>query len=271
MKIYYYFIILFFSVAVNAQNDMTCVKDITPVYLHKDVTTHFYSYQNIEYSDLSTSHVVGQLAKPNILAIKPLNEPFDDMDGFGVLTILGESYMKQYKLNYTNDIKRANTEVFIDNKNKATSLVNSENVTSQEMKLMANKLVKQTPEYNGVSTKGYGLTIRLNNIITKANVIFVDYTMTNDTNLRYDIDQIRYKVEDNKITRASNIQSVETIPVYNYYSKPYFKNKMRNVVVFNKFTFPDNKILNIEATEINSGRKIVLHISYKDLLKADIP
>jgi hypothetical protein len=49
-----------------------------------------------------------------------------------------------------------------------------------------------------------------------------------------------------------------------------FKKGYRNVLVLNKLTFPDEKILNLEISENQiSGRVIYIPIEYSDILHAD--
>jgi hypothetical protein len=70
--------------------------------------------------------------------------------------------------------------------------------------------------------------------------------------------------------KATNVQSVEIEPVFTLYNNASFKSSYRNVFVFRKFTFPGNKVLNIEMTEMQiSGRLINLQLDYSDLLNAD--
>jgi hypothetical protein len=92
----------------------------------------------------------------------------------------------------------------------------------------------------------------------------------NKTNLAYDIDELRFKIEDKKITKATNVQSLEIKPEWQLYKQPSFKKEYHNIYVFKKVTFPDNKILNVELSEKQiSGRTLTLKIRYGDLLKAD--
>ncbi|MEO6852088.1 MAG: DUF4138 domain-containing protein, partial [Mucilaginibacter sp.] len=76
--------------------------------------------------------------------------------------------------------------------------------------------------------------------------------------------------EDKKITKATNVQSIEIKPTWQLYPQESFKKAYHNIYVFKKVTFPDNKILNVELSEKQvSGRTLTLQIKYGDLLKAD--
>lgn len=105
---------------------------------------------------------------------------------------------------------------------------------------------------------------------TAGDHIFLDITYYNQSNLPYQIDEQRFKIEDKKITKATNVQSVEIKPVWQLYPSSAFKKQYRNVYVLQKATFPGNKVLNIELTEKQiSGRVLTLQMKYKDILNAD--
>lgn len=125
-------------------------------------------------------------------------------------------------------------------------------------------------KYYDVSTRSNLMKIILNNIYTFDKYFFIDVSLLNKSNIRYDIDQIRFKIEDKKQTKATNFQSIEILPLMQVNTNKVFKKSYRNVFVFEKFTFPDEKVFTIEISEKQiSGRSIILRIDYADVLHAD--
>ena len=58
--------------------------------------------------------------------------------------------------------------------------------------------------------------------------------------------------------------------MYSLSSAKSFKKTYRNVLVLDKLTFPEEKVLKLEISEEQiSGRVITLNINYKDILHAD--
>jgi hypothetical protein len=111
----------------------------------------------------------------------------------------------------------------------------------------------------------------LYHIYSAGDYIFLSLGYENNTNLKYDLDELRFKVDDKKITKATNVQSVEIKPEYVLFDNPVFQHSYRNIIVFKKMTFPGDKVLHIELNEKQlSGRVITLLVSYKDVLDADI-
>ena len=241
------------------------------ILLNENITTHFVGKEDISYTDISTHRVGHYLPLSNMLAVKPKEKTDEEL---GVLTIISESRIQQYKLQYTPIPEQAFTEVFF---NEEGRVYNNPNVglTTQQIKQISDQIRKESPKYHGVSTRAYKMEISLNNIYTVENYFFIDYTIENKTNIKYDVDQIRYKIEDEKVAKKTNAQSIEIeeepmSPLYNHFAEKSFKKKMRNIAVFEKFTFPDDKVFTIEiAEEQISGRKIMLRINYNDVLKAD--
>jgi conjugative transposon TraN protein len=110
----------------------------------------------------------------------------------------------------------------------------------------------------------------VNNIYTMGDYFFIDLSLKNKTNISYDIDQIRFKIQDKKQVKSTNFQQLEVEPVHRFFNPDSFKRRYRNVFVFRKFSFPDEKVFNIEIAEKQvSGRAISLKVDYSDVLKAD--
>ena len=112
--------------------------------------------------------------------------------------------------------------------------------------------------------------MRLNNIYSVGEYFFIDFSIENRTNIRFDIDELRVKLSDKKQSKATNAQMIELAPAFVLDQSNKFKYGYRNVIVLKKMTFPNDKILTIELSEKQiSGRTINLSIEYEDVLSAD--
>src|SRR5690606_40051391 len=112
--------------------------------------------------------------------------------------------------------------------------------------------------------------IALNGISTIGDYIFLDVSFTNTSNLSYNVDELRFFIEDKKTTKATNIQTVEIKPLWQYQPLTEFKKRHRNVYVLKKTTFPGSKVLRVTLTEKQISRRTVnLKIKYRDVLGAD--
>ena len=221
--------------------------------------------EDIKYVDISIDKIVGDIPTSNTLRVKPIEE-----GASGVVTIVTERFLVQYMLVYTNDISKVYTRYNIPYAD-LKSYVNPEtNLTKSQMYEYAHKMFISDKKYYDVSTRSNLMKIILNNIYTFDKYFFIDISLLNRSNIRYDIDQIRFKIEDKKQTKATNFQSIEILPLMQVNNNKVFKKSYRNVFVFEKFTFPDEKVFTIEISEKQiSGRTIILRIDYADVLHAD--
>lgn len=257
------------TTAGNAQNavDSTTAKTLAVIYINKDVTTHFISPEPIQYVDISTNKVQGDLPVKTILRVKPTSESIPV--GSSYVTIVGQKYFIQYRLVYTTPDK-ASTQVTINPEN-ITPIAHPEySLSTEDLYKFSIDILKKKASYHNVAAKAYGMQSRLNNIFTVGEYFFIDVEFLNHSKILYDVDQLRFKIKDKKITKSTNSQDVELKPVFMLYNTKNFKKRYRNVFVFHKFTFPDNKVFSIELSEKQiSGRVIHLPIDYSDILNAD--
>jgi conjugative transposon TraN protein len=143
-------------------------------------------------------------------------------------------------------------------------------MTKSDLIDYASKMYNQNKHYYDVSTTKRRLRLTLNNIYTVNKYFFIDISLLNKTNIQFDIDQIKFSIEDKKVFRKTNVQSVEIKPIASFNDDMNFKRTYRNIFVFEKFTFPGDKMFTIEISEKQiSGRTIILRISYADVLAAD--
>lgn len=244
------------------------------IYITEGVSLHFVSPEPIQYADISTKSMLGDLPVKNVLRLKFIPDSAKRY-GFvnhslGIVTVVGEKFIAQYDVWFTDNQDSIQTQIEIQPMN--TNPLNVGNITMSQNDLhnYALQALKQGTKTHAIRSSAYGMDAQVNDIYTVDDYVFIDVTYTNNTNLKYDVDEFRFKIDDKRITKATNVQSVEIKPAYQLYDKAAFKNKYRNVFAFKKFTFPDNKVLAIELTEKQiSGRVITLQLDYSDVLNAD--
>lgn len=246
------------------------------VFINSDVTTHIVMPEIIKMVDLSTTKIIGNQCADNIVRIKPFIEsdslPCTYRDGelMGTLTLIGERHLAQYDLVYTvtpslaasiHRVPYASMESYI---NPEVSMPQS------EMARYAWAVYGSDRKYNQVVSKAHGMKAIVNNIYSIGDYFFIDYSLQNKTKIPYDIAEVRVKLTDKKEVKATNSQTIELTPAYSLNLARKFKKNYRNVLVLDKLTFPDEKVLRIEISENQiSGRVITLTIEYDDVLNAD--
>ena len=239
---------------VQAQRTYEEMEQLT---VNEQVTTVITASEPVRFVDISTDKVVGDQPIDNIVRLKPKEGGHEDGEVLAIVTIVTERYRTQYALLYTTRVREA--------------------VTDKEIQLQernayhnARRIWNSPAKIRNVATKAHRMTMRLNNIYSVGEYFFIDFSIENRTNIRFDIDEIRVKLADKKLTKATNAQVIELTPALVLEAGKTFRHGYRNVVVVKKMTFPNDKVLTIEMTEKQiSGRNISLNIDYEDVLSAD--
>jgi conjugative transposon TraN protein len=246
-------------------------RDLPVVYLPANVSVHFVSPEPIRFVDISVKEISGDLPVPNVLRIhiRDSVSRFND----AVITVTGEKFIAQYRVVPCRDDQEGTvqTEIAIEPAD-CRPLDNPEIGLSQpELKANALRLLAMRPGDAIEKAKAFGLEGALYHIYTVGDYIFLDLGFHNQTKLPYTIDQLRFSIEDKKVTKASTVQSVAITPLFVLQDIPDFRKYYRNIFVFRKLTFPGNKVFNISLNEKQvSGRTLTLKAGYKDLLRADV-
>lgn len=273
---------IFSSVATFAQTEKSekRVSELTNLEISKGISLHIISPEPILFVDLSTNNLTGDLPAENIARIKITDDLKSDsissgnnidVNNLGVITIVCQSFMAQYKINYLDFERKAVTNIQIQPEDMQPLEYPKMAFSSTELqKFSLDILRKKTINKPIREVKNLKLTMQINNVYVVNDYIFLDMTFLNSTNLGYDIDAIKFSVEDKKIYKATNNQSISLEPVYQLYRQKQFKKNYRNIYVFKKFTYPNSKVMKIRLLEEQlSGRAIEMMVKYSDILNAD--
>lgn len=252
---------------ILSPKDMETAKHV--IYVNEDVTTHLIMPENIKLVDISTAKIVGNQCADNMVRIKPRGR-MSENELAGTVTLIGERHLAQYEMVYTDMPTKARSSYVISQ--EELSRYDNPNVLMPErdMAAYAWAIYSSKRKFNNIRYSANGIRAVVNNIYTIGDYFFIDYSLYNNTKIKYDIDELRIKLTDKKEVKATNSQTIELTPVYMLNHVRSFKGAYRNVMVIEKLTFPDEKALKLEISENQiSGRVIYLSIEYADILHAD--
>ena len=287
MKTILYSLLLFTAQFLTAQ---TATKeqlssDLPEIEITEGINLHIISPEPIQYVDLSTQKLTGDLPATNIARIKITDSPesnetekikkqttFTSGQNIGIITVVGQSFIAQYKAIYRN-FENLNTVTNIHIQPEDIQPIEFDKMvfSNLELRKFAMDIIQKKSEKNPIrKEKNLQLNIQLNNVYVMSDYIFLDMTVKNNSNLSYDIDDLKFSIEDKIIYKATNNQSIEMTPVFQLNPQKHFRKNFRNIYVFKKFTFPNSKVMMIRLIEEQlSGRTIEMKINYSDILKAD--
>ncbi|MGF7028550.1 conjugative transposon protein TraN [Sphingobacterium sp. HSC-15S19] len=268
--------LLFAALQPQAQQHAGIYRDQLPdIIIDSNSSLHIISPEPIRYVDVPSHSVIGDLPEENVLRLKWVTDSNDhnsERDSYlGIITVIGESYIAQFQLHRSAGISYSSLPASFNILPEHTrSLEIPVEITTPQLRSHALSMLALRNAYPVRKTENYGIRAELNNVYTVGDLVLLDITYHNGSNLSFDIDEMRFKIEDRKVTKATNVQSVEIKPVWQLYPHAAFKRTYRNIYALKKITFPASKILSVELSEKQiSGRTITLKIKYKDVLKAD--
>lgn len=265
--------VFFLTVGVLSGHEVLAQRtyeEMEQLTVNEQVTTVITASEPIRFVDISTEKIAGDQPIDNIIRLKPKEGGHEDGEVLAIVTIVTERYRTQYALLYTTRVREAVTDKEIELRERDAYNNPAVSMSTAEMIRFARRIWNSPAKIRNVATKAHRMTMRLNNIYAVGDYFFIDFSVENRTNIRFDIDEIRVKLADKKLSKATNAQVVELTPTLVLEGSKVFRHGYRNVIVVKKMTFPNDKILTIEMTEKQiSGRNICLNIDYEDVLAAD--
>lgn len=260
------------------------ISDLPELEITEVINLHMISPEPIQYVDLSTDKLTGDLPANNIARIKitdnPSSEkdkkkqsaPFFTGDTVGIITVVGQSFIAQYKAVYRNpDNLNTVTNIHIQPEAMQPIEFDKMGFSNRELRQFALRIIENKADKKPVRTENnLNLSMQLNNVYVMGDYIFLDLTFKNASHLSYGLEALKFSIEDKKIYKATNNQSIEMTPVFQLNPQKHFRKNFRNIYVFKKFTYPNSKVMMIRLIEEQlSGRTIEMKVNYSDILKAD--
>lgn len=255
-----------FNIRTAEVNDSNMVTYIVA----PDKTIHIISPEPILYVDISSPKVEGNMPEKNIFRFKPgaNHKPGDHFQ----VTIVTDQFIMAYKM-YVSPLSDdpRNASVIRIKPNEALLTNVYDKVGKGEFDRLSLLALSRKRGIFNIQSKQYGMKLSVGNIYVIGDFILLDLELQNKTNLPYDIDGIRFRLVDKRQAKAHVSQEIDLRPIHQFYKteQTIVKGKWRNIYLFRKFTYPGEKVLNIEFTEKQlSGRKIDVDIEYNQVLQS---
>ena len=261
---------LIMGAACLTSNAQTTYDEMEILTVNEQVTTVITATEPIRFVDISTDKVAGDQPINNTIRLKPKEAGHEDGEILAIITVVTERYRVQYGLIYTTRLTEAVTDKTVMPSEQTAYSNPAVSMSTEDMYSFARKVWNSPAKYRNVGSGKHKMKMRLNNIYAVGEYFFIDFSVDNRTNIRFDIDELRIKLADKKVHKATNSQIIELRPEIVLEKTASFLHGYRNVIVVKKLTFPNDKVLTIELSEKQiSGRNISMSIDYEDVLSAD--
>lgn len=223
----------------------------------------------IKSVDKGSRDVLAQKAKgvENVLQLKAARENFPETN---LTVITADGTLHQFTVNYARQPRSLSIDLMPDDEQGKLPLIFQSDMTESDMERYAKAIVKAKKPLKPMKEKQYKITLSLNGIYIKSDVIFYHFRIRNQSNINYDVDFLRFFIRDQVKVKRTASQEVDVKPVYVYGDDQLIKGKSTQDIVYalGKFTIPDAKRLVVEMFEKNGGRNISLSIKNKTIVNA---
>lgn len=224
----------------------------------------------IKSVDKGSKDVLVQLAKgvENILQVKAAKQGFSETN-LTVVTADGKLY--SHLLNYTDDPKQLNIKLGSSmNYPNTDALFTYKADNEAKVYDLTEQIASRKSILKGIKDSKYNINLNLSGIYYKADKLYFQFALENNSEVDYPIETFRFYIKDSKSAKRTAKQEVEQLPVQLAGNVELIRgNSEQNVVVaLPRFTIPDKKVLMIELMEANGGRHLTLQVKNKVIIKA---
>ena len=227
----------------------------------------------IKSVDRGSRDVLAQKAKgvENVLQLKAARLGFTETN---LTVITADGRIHHFTVNYSKEpvaqvVNIGDDESATDNPQK---LIFQSMMTESELEKYATQIVNAKRSIRFFRESKHKIGLSLNGIYIRDNIIFYHFQISNSSNINYDIDFLRFYVQDKAKVKRTASQEVDMKPVYVYGDDQQIAaNTVQDIVyALEKFTIPDAKRLHIEVFEKNGGRNLELSIRNKTIVNAKL-
>jgi conjugative transposon TraN protein len=246
-----------------------------------DKTVHIIFPSAIRYVDLGSSNIIAGKAgsSENILRVKASVRGFETETNLAVITDEGSYYT--YNIRYADEPEKLNIEMrdFMHDGIATNRPNNSLDIYLKELGSESPRIVylinraiytDNKRHIRHIGGKRFGIQYTLKGIYSHNNLLYLHTQIQNSTNVPFDVDFVRMKIVDKKVSKRTAIQETVVYPLRacNFITTVGANQTERTVFALDKITIPADKQLIIEVFEKNGGRNQTFTVENADLIRA---
>ena len=255
MKLTLYILLLLVSNFLTAQTATKeqIISDLPEIEITEGINLHIISPEPIQYVDLSTEQLTGDLPSTNIARIKitdntnvkqeeKIKKALAHTNGstIGIITVVAQSFIAQYKVIY-RDQDNLNTITNIHIQPEAMQPIEFDKMvfSNLELRKFSMDIIQKKSEKNPIrEEKNLKLSFQLNNVYVISDYIFLDMTIKNNSNLSYDIEDLKFSLEDKKNPQSNEQPKCRSDSHFTTQSSKALQEKFQEHLCFQKIYLP---------------------------------
>lgn len=242
-------------------------------------TVHIIFPSGVTYIDIGSMDIIAGKADgaENVVRVKAAVKDFSEETNLTIITEDGGFYT--FDVRYTENPVISTVEIEAPATSAPAPVQAEGRVLLQEVgkekpatvkRILADIYRLNRVDTKGIRVKNYGIEVEVLGIYIHNDVIYLYTSITNATNISFEVDYRRFTIEDKKITKrtAQQCTTLDVLRVCNDPSVVRGHQRQRSVFALPKFTIPDDKVLVLEIVERNGARHQRIEVANKDILKA---
>jgi conjugative transposon TraN protein len=150
-------------------------------------------------------------------------------------------------------------------------LLQKEDMSDGSKEDIVERITKKGRTIYNLGQRKNKIEFSIQNVFVRDNKLIFRFSIINESNIKYDIDYLKFYTVDKKRNKKTASQIIESQPLFIDNFSNLIEGKSENIFVvgFEKFTIPDNKYFIIEINEKNGGRHIVFEVNNRDIINAE--
>lgn len=241
-----------------------------PIQISEQLTTNLIFPQAIKSVDRGNREIMVQRANAveNILQVKAENSEFTNSN-LTVITSDGQFY--SFEVSYAADPQQLNLTIQPGSINPPVEFPKG---TSNEVAVLetAQKVAVKNRRIKPIRQRKYMTGLSLTGIYIAEDLLYFQIKLENQTNIKYDVEQFRFFIRDNRKGKRTAVQELEQIPIQILGNTNQIPAQSTQTIVvgLSKFTIPDQKHLGIELMEQQGGRHLKIKVKNHHIIQSAV-
>lgn len=231
---------------------------------------HLIFPDEVKYIDFGSDNILAEQATnlQNIVRVALINK-FSAPTNVSV-AIANKEF---FTFDFFYDENQNNFSYIIDSESISDNpvLLQKEDMSDKSKEVIIERIAEKGRTIHNLGQRKNKIEFSIQNVFIQDNKLIFRFSIINESNIKYDIDYLKFYTVDKKRNKKTASQIIESQPLFIDNFSNLIEGKSENIFIvgFEKFTIPDNKYFIIEINEKNGGRHIVFEVNNKDIINAE--
>ncbi len=222
-----------------------------------DKTVSLVFPANIVSTDRGSDQVLVQKSAENILKVKSATDSCRETN---ITVVTADNKIYSFVVRYA--YRPAHLTIYLGKDEKVKTINKLQPLCDQVLQLKSNLA--------GMKYSSGKVSLQLCGWYVQGQVMYCKLKIENRSQIGYDIEQLRFYLQDNRTIRRTASQEIIQQPLLVSGDTATVKGRSARlwVVALNKFTIPDEKYFGVEVLEKNGGRNLFIKVYNRLVMQA---